>query len=272
MADRSDNLGLLHGKNAASLAFVKVDIGETINRVSLVMMKTDGKIYRSAPTAGAKHVGILQTAGVTTASKEAIVENDPAQLFKAAVVTTDALAIAARAVRIKGSGGSDALVQTDLGEDVFAEDDLTLVLGAAASEFAVRVGRIALLDISGQFAYIKQYPFIDLTRQTETLQLTQDTAASDSLTMGRVPFAGEAVGKIESPLASAAGESYAVQFQKNSVNLGSAVTLTASASAFTEFSGNLGTVAEGDIIEADITLAGGSTLARMSLAVVITEY
>lgn len=160
MADRPNSAGLLNYENAGEFVFdPTVSGGEALNRHDLVIIKSaDGKLYTPDATAGNNFAGIaLQQIALT--DTEGRLQNDPKVFPKAVVKTTDAAAINANALRIKGSGGADALVAADLGKDVYAGDSLTLLLLAAAASGNAKVGRIARIDIGAQAAWIELTPF-----------------------------------------------------------------------------------------------------------------
>lgn len=159
MADRTDSTGKLHFKNSGEFVYdPTVSGGEALNRHSMANVQTDGLVYKATASAGAQFAGLAQQA-VALTDTEARLQNDVNVLVKAVVAATDAAAIQAQALRVKGSGGSDALVAADLGDDVYANDDLTLVLVAGATTGDAKVGHIALIDVANQVAYIKLEPF-----------------------------------------------------------------------------------------------------------------
>lgn len=104
----------------------------TIYRQELTMRGDDGKIDQAAPgQANAVFSGV--------AMQDAVASSTPAQklpllrkgVFKATVQSTDAAAVAAQSFRIKGSGGSDALVAADVKKPVYATDSMTLEVDPA---------------------------------------------------------------------------------------------------------------------------------------------
>jgi hypothetical protein len=127
----------------------------TIYRQEMTMRKDDGLIDQAGP-------GQANPVFTGVAMQDAIASSTPAQklallrkgVFKATVQTTDAAAVAAQSFRIKGSGGSDALVAADVRKPVYATDSMTLEVDPADDSAPV-VGYIDhIVSISGGVCYV----------------------------------------------------------------------------------------------------------------------
>lgn len=117
-----------------------------------------GQIYKHE-LLGRLSTGLIDQAGSATPTFEGVASDDALAsdsdvlevlrkgAFKAVVAATDAAAVAASAFRIKGSGGSDALVAADRMKPVYATDSMTLEVDPAGN--GPKVGYIIKLSTVG---------------------------------------------------------------------------------------------------------------------------
>ena len=129
MANRTDGSAAvqqkLNGLNVTNYA--STNYNGQIFKHDLLMRIATGKLDQAGPGAPEPEFGGIATDDALDTSGDTLGVLRKAKV-KAVVKSTDVLAIAEQAFRIKGSGTSDALLLIDKGKWVYAEDSLTLVI------------------------------------------------------------------------------------------------------------------------------------------------